>query len=239
MDSDMNQERTKKPRITKKIAIAGGTLLILGMLSCAGAASVFAYNLGTDSEGYAYSNVYHVNTSAYTFALYMNEYKLSAWGFLGSSNIAQMKFIAQPTNSKDLFVGIATTSASQAYRQSFECEIPTWWHWWAEPYYAEIFINTTAIDGTGAPQLPQGQTFWLASAHSNSTATMTYLPLHEQHIWFVMNLDGSQNVSADIQLAFRSPILTILPYILVPMGIVLLGAGVYLLRMRKRKSEVR
>lgn len=236
MDSITNQERRRKPRITKKIAIAGGILLILGLLLCAGAVSVFAYNLGTDSEGYVYSNVYHVNTSAYAFALYMNEYKLSAWGFLGAANVAQMKFIARPTNSKDLFVGIATTSASQAYRQNFECEIPTWWHWWAEPYYAEIFINTTAIDGTGAPQLPQDQTFWLASAHSNSTATMTYLPLHEQHIWFVMNFDDSQNVSADIQLAFRSPILTSLPYILGSLGIILLVGGVYVFRRKKGKD---
>jgi len=239
MESETKNAGKETRMAGKKYILAGAALILIGMVFLAGGLSVFAYNRGTDSEGYVYSNVYHVNTFAYSFTLYMNEYKLSAWGFLGASNIAQMKFVARPTNSKDLFIGIATTAASQAYRQSFECEIPTWWHWWAEPYYAEILINTTAINGTGAPQPPQDQTFWLASAHSTTQATMTYLPLHEQHAWFVMNLDGSQNVSADIQLAFRSPILVILPYILVPTGIVLLGAGVYLFRIRKRKSEIR
>jgi LPXTG-motif cell wall-anchored protein len=237
MDTETKLVGKKEPHITKKTLLAVIALMTGGGLLLAGGISVFAYNLGTDSEGYAYSNVYHVNTSTYGFTLYMNEYKLSTWGFLGASTIAEMKYIARPTNGKKLFIGYATTTASQAYGDSFQREIPTYWRWWAEPYYAEISISPTAINGTGAPQPPQNQTFWLASNHSSMTAAMTYLPLKEQHVWYVMNLDGSQNVSADIQIAFRSPILTILPYILILIGIIMLASAVYFLRRKKTKGQ--
>lgn len=126
----------------------------------------------------------------------MNEFYLSPWGFLGAGNVAQMKFIVTSINrSKELFTGYATTASSEPYLKSFQCELPTYWHWDAEPYYSKISITTIAIEGVSVPaQLPQTQTFWLTSAHSNSIAVMTYLPLHEQHIWFVMNLDGSKTL---------------------------------------------
>jgi hypothetical protein len=235
MDSETNNAEHHKPKTSKKRLILGIVIFVMSFLVLAGGISVFIYNQGTDSDGWIYSNVYHVNTSAYAFTLYMNEFKLSTWGFLGAGNVAQMKFIVKATApSRELFTGYATTKASESYLQSFECEIPTYWQWWAEPYYAEILLNTTTIAGTGAPaSLPVAQTFWLAQAHSNSIAEMTYLPLHEQHIWFIMNLDGSKNITADIQIAFKSPILTVLPFVLLPLGIVLVAGGVYLLRRKK------
>jgi hypothetical protein len=238
MDPETNTIEPQRQKPRKRRLVLAIVIFVLALLVLAGGISIFIYNQDTDSEGWVYSNVYHVNTSAYAFALYMNEYKLSAWSFLGAGNIAQMKFIVKATDpTKELFTGYATTKASEPYLQSFECEIPTSWHWWAEPYYAEILLNTTVIAGTGAPaSLPQTQTFWLTSAHSKSTADMTYLPLHEQHIWSIMNLDGSKNITADIQIAFRSPILTVLPFVFLPLGIVLVGGGVYLLRRKKIRS---
>jgi hypothetical protein len=236
MNSEKNSTENRPIKRRKRVIVLVVILFVLGFLVLAGGISVFIYNLDTDSEGYAYSNIYHVNTSTYGYTLYMNEYKLSTWGFLGAGNIAQMKFIVKSTDhSKELFTGYATTTNSEPYRKSFLCQIPTMWHWWAEPYYSEIYINTTVVDGVGAPaQLPQTQTFWLTSAHSNNTAVMTYLPLHEQHIWFIMNYDGSKNVTADIQIAFRSPILTTLPYLLIPLGSIMIIGSIFLLRRKKK-----
>jgi hypothetical protein len=239
MDSEPAIEKPQKPKTGKKRLVIALIFLISAFLVLSAGISIFIYNQGTDSEGYAYSNIYHVNTSAYAFTLYMNEYKISTWGFLGAENIAEMKFIVKTTDpSKELFIGYATTAASEPYRLSFQCELPTYWHWWAEPYYSEISINTTTIEGDGAPaQLPQTQTFWLASAHSANTAEMTYLPLHEQYIWFIMNNDGTKNITADIQIAFKSPILTILPLLLLPLGLILAIGGVYpLIRKKSHKK---
>jgi hypothetical protein len=65
---------------------------------------------------------------------------------------------------------------------------------------------------------------------------MTYLPQHEQHIWFIMNSDGSPNITADIQIGFKSPILTILPLIFLPLGIILILVGVLFLKKKKNKT---
>jgi hypothetical protein len=241
MDSDTTTTEPQKPKAKKKLLVLAIVIFLCGLIVLASGISVFIYNYqDTESDGYAYSNVYHVNTSTYAFALYMNQYNVTTWGFLGAANVAQMKFIVKSTNpTNELFTGYATTAASQPYLKSFQCEIPTYWRWFAEPYYAEISINPTAIEGTGAPpSLPQTQTFWLTTAHSNDIAVMTYLPLHEQHLWFIMNQDGSKNVSADIQIAFQSPILTTLPILLIPLGIVLAAGGFYLLiRWRKKMKR--
>jgi hypothetical protein len=237
MDKEPPVEASQKPKRTKRHFILAGVLFVIGFLILSAGASLFYYNQGTDSEGYVYSNIYHVNTTTYAFTAYMNQFQGGMWGFLGAENIAQIKYLVRNQNpGKELFIGYATTQQSEPYRQSFQCEIPTYWTWHTEPYYAEIDITTTVIDGTGAPAtLPQTQTFWLASAQSADTAVMSYLPLHEQHIWFIMNNDGSANITADIQIGFKSPILTILPILFIPVGTILLICGVFLL-IRKKKQ---
>jgi hypothetical protein len=237
MEGTMEQKEQKTPKGKMKRTIVAVVVVLAGLVLVASGGSILYYNLGNSADGYAYSNVYHVNTSAYAFTAYMNQYKISTWGFLGASNVAEMKFKATSTDpGKELFIGYATTTASQGYSSSFQCEIPTNWHWWAEPYYAEINITTTTIEGAGAPALPQEQTFWLASDYRPGTVTMTYLPQHEQHVWFIMNSDGSRNVSADIQIAFRSPILTVLPPVLILIGLALIGVGIYLFLRRNTKQ---
>jgi len=236
LESASEIERPAKQKTGKKRLILAVVLLIAGFLILSAGASLWYYNLGTDSDGYVYSNIYHVNTSTYAFTPFMNEYKTSTWGWLGAENIAQIKYLVKNLNpSKEVFTGYATAAQSEPYLQSFQSEFPTYWRWIAEPYYAEIIIATTTIEGEGQPAvLPQTQTFWLATAQSSDTAIMTYLPQHEQHIWFIMNSDGSPGVAADIQIGFKSPILTILPLLFLPVGIILLIVGIYLVIRRKR-----
>ena len=228
MQPDQLASAPSQPKKSKKRIIGAITLLVCGFLVLSAGISIFIYNQGTDSEGYTYSNIYHAHTTTYVFILYMNEYTISTWGFLGAENIAQIKFIVKNLDpSKELFTGYATTQDSEPYRKSFQCEFPIFWRWFAEPYYAELSLNATTIEGEGAPaSAPPSQTFWKTSAQSEDTLTMTYLPQHEQHIWFIMNSDGSANISADIQIGFKSPILTILPYVCILLGLVLLIGGV-------------
>jgi len=236
MNSDPTAIKNGKIKGWNKIKILGVIFIVLGLVVLAGGIAVFIYNQETDSEGYATSNVYHVNTSTYAFALYMNEYNISStWGWLGQANIAQIKYIVKTADpSKELFIGYARVADSEQYLREFQSEMATYWHWTARPYHAEIILAATTISGVGAPmELPQTKTFWLASAHSSSTAEMTYLPLHDRYIWFIMNLDGSKNITADIQIAFKSPILTLVPFILIPIGITLDVGGIYLIRRKK------
>ncbi len=240
MEHEPVVETTQKPKRSKKHLIFAGILIVMGFLFLSAGSSFAYYNQSTDSEGYVYSNSYHVNTTTYAFTAYMNQFHGGIWRVFGAENIAQIKYIVRNLNpAKELFIGYATTAQSEPYRQSFQCEIPTYWRWHTEPYYAEIDITTTVIEGTGAPAvLPQTQSFWRTTAQSTDTAVMTYLPLQEQHIWFIMNSDGSPNITADIQIAFKSPILTMLPLIFLPIGIILLVAGVFLL-IKKKKQPIK
>ena len=236
MSEENKSIKQKKHKIGLRKNIVVILLVFFGGFLIASGGSVLYYNLGTDAEGYAYSNVYHVDTSAYAFTPYMNEYDVSSWGFLGADNVADIKFIIKNTDpTKEIFMGYTTTKASQEYLNSFMTEFPTFWTWWAEPYYAEIDISTTATNGLGEPiELPQEQTFWLTSAQSTGVVSMNYLPQNEQHVWVIMNSDGSSGISGDIQIAFRSPILTILPQILIGAGFVLIILGIYVLKIRKK-----
>jgi hypothetical protein len=240
MEIESPKEPQPTPKKNKKHYLIAAVLLIAGFLVLSAGASIFYYNQGTDSEGYVYSNVYHAQTTTHAFILYMNEYKIGFWGFLGAENIAQIKFLVTNQNpSKELFTGYATTAASEPYRESFQCQFPTFWTWHAEPYYAELNINTTLIQGNGTPPtLPAAQTFWVASAQSTDTAVMTYLPLHEQYIWYLMNADGSANITADIQIGFKSPILIIIPWVCIPLGLLLLLGGLYIL-IRKKNTSIK
>jgi hypothetical protein len=240
MDPETPTQEPQKPKKSKKRHLLGIIIVILGFILLAAGISLLYYNIrDTDSQGYTYSDGFYVNTSTYAYTLYMNEYTTSTWGFLGPQNVAQIKYLATNTNpTKELFIGLATTETSTSYAKSFQCELPIFWRWRARPYDAEIIINTTKIEGEGAPSsLPQTQTFWVAQDQSATTAEMTYLPQHEQHVWFIMNSDGSQNVSAVIQIAFKSPVLTILPLVFLPLGIILLAGGAYLLWRKKNAAE--
>jgi hypothetical protein len=223
----------------KKHFVLAAVLLIIGFLFLAAGATLVYYNSTTSSDGFTYSNIYHVNTPSYAFTAYMNQFQGGTFSFLGEENIGQLKFkVTNLTPGKDVFIGYATTRESESYRKSFQCTIPTYWTWHVNAYDAEIDITTTIMDGAGAPpSMPQTQTFWRASDQATDTATMTALPVGEQYIWFIMNSDGSANITADIQIGFRSPILTILPLIFLPIGILLLMIGIFLL-IRKKKQPI-
>ncbi len=236
MDSPPDQQMPQKRKTSKTRLIGAVVLFVVGFLVLSAGISIFIYNQDTEANGFVYSNIYPVDTSAHAYTLYMNPYKISSWGWLGTENIAEMQFIVKNKNpGKELFTGVATTQQSEPYRKSFRCEIPTFWRWIAHPYWAEISINTSIMEGQGPPaSLPDAQTFWRASAKTTDTAVFTYLPRGEQHIWFVMNSDGSQNVTADIQIGFKSPILTMLPMVLLPLGIVLFAGGAALLFFKRK-----
>jgi len=110
MEPEPTVETPKKPKTSKKRLILAAVFFVVGFLVLSAGLSIFMYNQDTDSEGYAYSNIYHVNTTTYAFTAYMNEFKTSSWGWLGLENVAQIKYLVTNLNlGKELFIGYATT----------------------------------------------------------------------------------------------------------------------------------
>jgi len=243
MKTENQTVENKKPRKKTVILVLAVLFLVLGIASLGYGAYIAIENQKTDSEGYALSNVYEVNSSVYVFALWMNEYDLSPiWRALGADNFAQLKYIVTSTDpNKELFVGYATASDAGPYLGqgiTYETAYPEW-NWIARPYYAAIEIPSTQVVNEefpmAPPRLPQEETFWRISTHTNTTTKMYYLPLNNMYTLFIMNQDGSQGVQATLQIGFKVPIFSWLPYLLITVGLVLVLVGVYLLLRRKQK----
>ena len=238
----------KKAKGKTVFLVVGFLLLILGVASISGGGVILFLNLGTDSEGYALSNVYRVDSSAYAFILEIGSlrivtpYAQLANQIFGSEAVAQAKWVVYSVNSsRELFVGYAKAADVKTYVNRMEIEYPyPYFEWSAHQYYANINIPSTAVSraGFGGPaRSPSMESFWLTSAHSNESAVY-FSPIwgsqEDNRCLVIMNLDGSKGVEADIRLGFKVPILGWLPYLLIPLGIGLCLCGLFLYRKRKR-----
>lgn len=217
-------------------------LFVLGIAALAGGLAVLYYNAGTDTEGYAMSPVYEVRSSANAFVLWVAPMEPSStFGWLGENNIAQAKWVVKAVDGgKQVFAGWTQASDGAAYVGHFRYETPDQvWQWLVSPYYAKIDVPSTEIVNQGTPaRPPANESFWIDSAVTADSATIYWNPSWEQtagmKMIILMNADGSSEVNADLQLGFKVPILTWLPYLLISLGILLCLGGYLFFRRRTR-----
>ena len=215
-------------------------LLILGVSALLGGLAILVLNLGTDEDGFALSNVYEVRSSACAFALWVAPAKIPSYlSWLGTENIVETKWVVEPVDSsKELFVGWTKEADGEGYVNSFRFETPPSWNWFLWPYSPEINVPSSAVHGTGAPsRSPAEEAFWLASDTSSALVELPWSPVWDleegRNILIIMNSDGSSDVEADVQLAFKVPIFGWLPYLLILVGAVLVLVVVFLFRRKK------
>ncbi len=239
MDQSAPHKSSRKKGI---ILFASILLLFFALVALIGGALVLYFNTGTDPEGYTLSEKYQVRTTANAFALSLGPIRRdSSWySLFGMENIAQTKWVITSIDSnKEIFAGWTIDANSTSYVNSFGIEVPDqYWRWQVRAYYAKIEIPATIIRNQGSPsQLPSELTFWTKTTSTKTASTLYWDPHWDPttgyYMLVIMNADGSSNVNADLQLGFKVPILGWLPYLLFPLGIILLIAGILLLRMRK------
>jgi hypothetical protein len=203
---------------------------------------VLILNMGTDAEGYAISEKYQIRTSTNAFVCTVGPMRESSTWFswLGMDNIAQTKWMVTSVDpGKEVFAGWIRKADVESYL-NFRYEIPEYWSWYTRPYIAELIIPSTVINNQGSPsQIPSELTTWVETTSTSSISTFNWDPHWNPNTGYymlvIMNADGSSNVNADLQLGFKVPILGWLPNLLLPLGIILLIAGILLLRMRKER----
>lgn len=226
----------------KIILLIGIVLLVLfGVSSILSGTVILILNRGTDKDGYSLSDVYKVETSTYAFALWVSPLRIPSYlSWMNPDDIAQTKWVVNAVNpSKELFIGWAKAADGENYLNGFQFETPPSWHWSTTPYHPRMDIPSTVIHNEGAPSKPPTQeNFWLKSAHSSNSSTInwdpTWSPQTDKNILIIMNADGSGNVEADLQLGFKVPIFSWLPYLLIPLGVLMCIGGIFLIRLRKR-----
>jgi len=215
-------------------------LLILGVSAILGGVVILVLNQGTDEDGFALSNVYEVRSSACAFALWVSPAKIPSYlSWLGTENLVETKWVVESVgSSNELFVGWTKADDGEGYVNSFRFETPPSWNWFLWPYSPEITVPSSAVYGTGAPsRSPAEEPFWLASDTSSASVELDWSPVWDieegRNILIIMNSDGSSDVEADVQLAFKVPIFGWLPYLLIPVGAVLVLVVVFLFRWKK------
>ncbi len=218
-------------------------LLILEITAVLCGATVLYLNAQTDAEGYTINPVYQVRSSASAFVLWVAPLRTDTFGWIGEENIAQTKWTIKAVDSgKEVFAGWATSDDIATYvtHFSYETADPEW-DWYTHAYYAKIDVPSTKILNQGNPaQPPSAEGFWIKSATTFNEATIYWDLTWEQSqgmkVIILMNADGSIGINTDLQLGLKVPILTWLPYLLIPLGLILC-IGDYLCYRYKKHIE--
>ena len=227
--------------------IIGIILIILGVIPIIGGAAILLANRGRDSESYHLSNVYQMKTSTYAFGMEMAPLRIESFygrlsqSLFGTENTVQAKWVITPVNStKELFAGFTSADAGKNYVSKMETEGPyPYWNW-DGPYSPKIEITTTQIFGLGSggpTKSPALENFWAEAVQSSGTVNLYFNPAWDSasgnNYLVITNLDGSKGVAADIYLGFKIPVFSWLPYVLLPVGIIIFVGGILLVRKKR------
>ena len=215
----------------KKFVIFSVILIIFGAISTI-AGGVFMYlNAGNDSEGYALSNTYTINTSANAFGLLV----------ASPSSGAQLKWVIHSLNSKEVFAGWGAESVLGSYSNQYKFATPIYgWNYHAS-YYASIKITSVEIINQDKPAMPRPLAGMLINQGTSADSTTLYCTRIDEAdsmgAIIVMNADGSNGVNATIQLGSKIAVYGWLPYLLIPMGVVLIIIGMLLFKRSTKQPR--
>ncbi len=208
-------------------------VLLLGIVAMIAGAVIMYLNTTNDSEGYALSNTYHVQTSSNAFVLWVG----------APVSEARLKWIVTSTDSgKQVFAGWGAATTVTEFVGNYQFATPAYgWNYHAQAYEASINITNVDIMNSDKPVMPAPTGIWLDTVTTTRATTLYCSPNavanDNMGMLVIMNADGSNGVDAQIQLGSKVPLLGWLPYVLIPVGIVFLVAGLLLVkRVRKKQA---
>jgi hypothetical protein len=201
-------------------------MLVFGGVSLIAGGVIMYLNTGNDSEGYALSNTYHIQTDSNVFTLWVGK----------PVSEVNLKWVISTDSNKELFAGWGTAQTVNAYTNNYQYAGPAYgWNYHARAYEALLNITNVQIMGTDKPVMPMPPEGLFLDTVKTTTQTTLYCnpsSLDNTATIVVMNSDASNGVDAEIQLGSRIPLFSWLPYVLIPVGIVFLVAGLLLLIKR-------
>lgn len=208
-----------------------GALALLASLVLIGGAGAAIVGLETkrDATGYFVTHRHHYRTPS--FALSTETLDLSGATGALEAGLVRLRIAVTSDEGKPLFVGIARADDANRYLETV-----------AHDELRDIRFYPFKVDyrrsGTGAPLAsPSAQAFWQMHASGNGTQTITWPVTRGRWTAVVMNADGSRNVSVDAQLAAQLAGAWALVAACVALGLVLLVAGIALVRSGARRRS--
>jgi hypothetical protein len=218
------------------MAIIGTILgLVAAALVMAGAVLLWAHGTQRNSDGFYEARTVSLATDTYaliTGPIDLVAARPTAW--FPSSQLATLRFEAEPTETSSLFMGIGPEDDVASYLDGVGlAEVLR-----TSPFTEEVAYRT--VEGDAPPGPPGEQDFWVASAEGEGTQTVTWDLESGEWIGVIMNVDGSAGVSADFNAGARVGILLPIAIGLVVGGIVLgvLAIVMLVLAIRRPRETV-
>jgi hypothetical protein len=217
MSTPVETKRSNPARIAA--FVGGGVIGLLGLiLLAAGGVGLWA-NGQKDDDGYLATGSDRFATSTYALATESLDVDSHGAGWLiDSDRYGKVRLKATSRTSKPVFVGIARTSAVTRYLRDAAHATVTDVEY--SPFRAEYRTQRAG----GAPALPADQRFWVASAHGPGQQTLKWNVEHGAWSVVVMNADGSRGVDAGVSAGANVPILPVIGWGALGVGLVLLVA---------------
>lgn len=218
------------------MAIIGAILgLVAAALVTAGVVLLWTHATQRTSDGFYEAQTVSLSTD--TYALITGPIDLVAarpTEWFPSSQLATLRFEADPSNVSPVFIGIGPEDEVAAYLDGVGlAEVSR-----TSPFSAEVTYRTVEGDAPSGP--PAEQDFWVASAEGEGTQTVTWDLESGEWTGVIMNVDGSAGVSADFNAGARVGILLPISIGLVLGGLVLgvLAVIMLVLAIRQPRAKV-
>jgi hypothetical protein len=205
------------------LIIVSVLILLLGGVALVAGGVIMYLNTTNDFEGYALSNTYHIETDSNAFALWVG----------APVSEARLKWVISTDSSKEVFAGWGAMETVNAYTGNYQYASPALgWNYHAQAYLASLNITNLEIINTQYPIMPMPTGIFLDTVTTSSVATLYCSPssLGRTGMIVVMNADASKGIDAEIQLGSRIPMYSWLPYVLIPVGLAFLIAGLLLVK---------
>jgi hypothetical protein len=222
---------TKRSTGTRVAAFAGAGVvgLLALVLLAAGGIGLWA-NGQKDDDGYLSTGSDRFATSTYALATENLDVDSQGAGWLiNSDRYGKVRLKVDSRAGKPVFVGIARTSAVTRYLRDTAHATVT------DVSYSPFKADYRTQRAGGQPALPGDQRFWAASAHGSGQQTLTWDVEHGSWSIVVMNADGSQGVDAGVSAGANVPILSVVAWSALGLGLVLLVAAGGLVALGVRK----
>lgn len=205
--------------------VAAGIACLIGFALLLGGGALVFYDRTQRDSGYVMSDGEHYATQTYAFTTRSLDVPFIGSGGFARGVVGKLRITSKST--RPVFVGVARAADVAAYLGSVNRAV-----------LSDSYKPTDASErGAAAPATPPSeQSFWAASVSGAGTRSLNWRLRDGHWVAVLMNKDGSRGVAAHLRIGAEFPGLGWTGAGMLAAGLVLLGAGGFLL-IRSTKEE--
>jgi hypothetical protein len=215
------------------LIIVGVIAALIGLaLLIGGGMGLWLNEAKRDDQGYFNSSTERFSTD--TYAVATDDLDVGNDGpewLFEAGRLGRVRIRA--TGEKPVFIGIGRASEVSSYLEGTSYALVK------DVDYEPFDVQYEPVPGTGRPDSPAREDFWVASASGPGTQTLTWDLESGRWAAVLMNADGSRSVAADVKVGAKISWLIWVVIGLLALGLVVLAAGgsmIYLGARSRRES---